>query len=236
MDINAYCLPFWSSVPPLCEENGGGAGDICFKDSLQPYYWRECTWLPLSNPCNQWLPGLSLSLAHFIFYILVFHLCEARGNEIEWVGAGWRWGEFWVACKQGNLCFRNQGSGINQQCRSSSSVRTQTAPLNPNHSATEINLKEENNPRARQMTSTCWVVDLVLSGSLIVPPCPYSWLQFCTYPLTAGFRIEKEKKQRNLPAVIPHKHPHFKTAVSQSASWAVRWRWAWVISVPSSGM
>lgn len=60
-------------------------GDICFKDSLQSY-WRECTWLPLSNPCNQWLPGLSLSLAHFIFHILVFH--AARGNGIERLGRG----------------------------------------------------------------------------------------------------------------------------------------------------
>lgn len=138
MDINAYCLPFWSSAPPLGKENGGGVGDICFKDSLQPY-WRECTWLPLPNPCNQWHLGLSLSPAHFLFCILGFPLHAAWGSGTKGVGGG----RSWVVSKPGNQPFQNQGSVTNQQCRSSSSVRTQTAPLpKPNHSTTEINLKE----------------------------------------------------------------------------------------------
>lgn len=67
-----------------CRGGRGKAGDICFKDSLQPY-WRECTWLPLSNPCNQWLPGLSLLPADFMFYILAFHLHAALGKQ------NWGW-------------------------------------------------------------------------------------------------------------------------------------------------
>lgn len=71
----------------MAQRGGGKAGDICFKDCLQPY-WRECTWLLLPNPCNRWLPGLSLSSADFIFYILVFHLYAAWGKQ-NW---GWMWG------------------------------------------------------------------------------------------------------------------------------------------------
>lgn len=62
----------------MAQRGGGKAGDICFKDSLQPY-WRECTWLPLPNPCNRWLPGLSLSPADFIFYTLFFFFSSPFG-------------------------------------------------------------------------------------------------------------------------------------------------------------
>lgn len=162
-----------------------GARHLPFKKRMARERWHlfqrqsavileRSTWLPLPSLCNQWLLGLSLSPAHFLFCILGFHLHAAWGNGIEEVSGG---GEFWVTCKPGNQCFQNQGFVRNQLRRSSSSVRTQTAPPNPNPSATEINLTGEDSPPARQMISTCWAMDLsVLSGSPIRPLFPYSCL------------------------------------------------------------
>lgn len=86
MPIVSHC-----GAPRLPDaQDGGGAGDICFKDDLQPRC-RASTWLPLSNPCCRWLPGLSVALAHFVLYVLVLHLRAARGNGAEGlVGEGVR--------------------------------------------------------------------------------------------------------------------------------------------------
>lgn len=78
MPIVSHC-----GAPRLPDaQDGGGAGDSCFKDGLPPRC-GACTWLPLSIPCCRWLPGLSVALAHFVLHALVFHLRAARGNGAE---------------------------------------------------------------------------------------------------------------------------------------------------------
>lgn len=80
MDINAYCLPFWSSAPPFREENGEGAGDICFEDSLQSY-WREAPGFRFQARVTS---GSLAFLCHqHIFYFAFWVFISTQHAEME---------------------------------------------------------------------------------------------------------------------------------------------------------
>lgn len=88
MDINAYCLPFWSSASPLRKENGRGAGDICFKGSLQPY-WRDAPGFHFQTCVTR---GFLAFLCHqHISYSAfgVFISMQHGEMELRGVGGGW---------------------------------------------------------------------------------------------------------------------------------------------------